>query len=92
MAVGGIALGCTLSGLRIPISEKAKTLGFPFLSAVFELHDGRWEDYVGVITLPAAIGNFVVGVLVPHLLFAVLIWLYLNKNDDKAHQRLSQNV
>jgi hypothetical protein len=67
VAVGGIALGSTLFGFTIHYSPTVKTVGFPFLAAAFELQGAHWVDYLAAFTLPAAIGNFVVGVLTPHL-------------------------
>jgi hypothetical protein len=84
VAVGGVALGSTLFGFTVYASPSVKTVGFPFLAAVFELHDGRWADYVGPLTLPAALGNFAVGVLTPQLILAAVLWAYLRGRQYAA--------
>ena len=84
VAVGGVMLGCTLFGYTAFASATVKTVGFPFLAAVFECHDGRWADYVGAITLPAGVGNFAVGVLTPHVVLAAIAWALLRKRSEAA--------
>ena len=84
VALSGIALGCSLWGYTAQSSPTLKTIGFPFLAGVFELHDGRWEDYVGAITLPAVIGNFAVGMVTPHLILAIVVWACLKGRRHAA--------
>lgn len=71
--VCGICLGgAAVVYIRYPAPD-TRLLGFPFLAAAFErTSDGAWADYVGAITLPATIGNFAVGLLLPHLPLAAL--------------------
>lgn len=54
------------------LDSQTRVVGFPFTAAVFELHDGRWVDYVGAITLPAMAANLVFWVLLFRL---PLMWL-----------------
>lgn len=76
VAVTGLLLGCFLFSVTWPYSATARIVGFPFFSAVWELSDGRWLDFVGPLTFPAAVGNFLVGFLLPHILFAIVVrWL-----------------
>ena len=46
---------------------ETRVLGFPFTSAIFELHDGIWYDHVGVVTVPALIANLVFWLFVPQM-------------------------
>lgn len=71
--VCGICLGvAAVVYIRYPAPD-TRLLGFPFLAAAFErTPGGAWADYVGAITLPATIGNFAVGLLLPHLPLAAL--------------------
>jgi len=69
----GIALGCVLGTYMIQISSVLRTHGFPFFAGCDQLREGRWEDFVGLITFPAIIGNFIVGTLFPQLIFAAVI-------------------
>lgn len=82
--IAGAKLGFTLSGLTTQFSPTTKTVGFPFLSGVLELHDGRWSDYVGPLTLPAAVGNFSIGVLTPQLILGFVLWAYLRRRHNEA--------
>jgi hypothetical protein len=50
--------------------------GLPFFSYAF---DQRGDDYVGVLTIPAVILNFVTGALLPQLLF----WLYTKRRSRR---------
>jgi hypothetical protein len=72
-AVTGIVLGCFLAVIVYPYSPTARIVGFPFMSAVWELSDGKWLDFVGPLTLPAAIGNLIVGFAFPQILFALVV-------------------
>ena len=51
---------------------ETRVLGFPFTSAVFELHDGIWYDYLGAVTIPAMIANVILWALVPQLPITLL--------------------
>jgi hypothetical protein len=73
VTVIGILLGCFLSVVEYPYSPTARIVGFPFVSAVLELSDGRWLDFVGPLTLPAAIGNMAAGYLLPYIVFALVV-------------------
>jgi hypothetical protein len=74
--VAGIVLGfVAVSHSRYP-NPDTRLLGFPFLAAIFERSPtGGWADFVGIRTLPATVGNFMVGLFVPHLPFAGVAWL-----------------
>jgi hypothetical protein len=74
--VSGIVLGfVAVSHSRYPTPE-IRLLGFPFLAAIFERSPtGGWADFVGIRTLPATVGNFMVGLFLPHLPFAGVAWL-----------------
>jgi hypothetical protein len=73
VAVIGIVLGCFLAVVVYPYSPTARIVGFPFMSAIWELSDGKWLDFVGPLTLPAAIGNVVAGFALPQILFALVV-------------------
>jgi hypothetical protein len=73
VAVIGILLGCYLAIVVYRYSPTARIVGFPFMSAIWELSDGKSLDFVGPLTLPAAIGNIFAGVAIPHLLFALSV-------------------
>lgn len=55
------------------LNPNTRVVGFPFTAGVLELHDGRWFDYVGPITAPAMIGNFLFWFLLSRL--PILWWL-----------------
>lgn len=82
--ISGVAIGVILVAFSYYPKPDVRIVGFPFLSAVFELHNGAWVDFVGPITLPSVIGNFVVGLLLPQLFFAALIWRHLRKGEAVA--------
>lgn len=79
--IAGIALGvAAVAYSRYPTPD-SRLLGFPFLAAVFERSpSGGWADFVGLRTLPATIGNFGVGLFLPHLLFAVAVWSTIRRH------------
>ena len=58
-----------------------RVVGVPFMVAFF---DGAGRDYVGPLTLPAAIGNFVVWFLLPQIALALYGW------DKVGSESLSQ--
>ena len=80
--VCGICLGvAAVAHSHYPTPDK-RLVGFPFLAAVFErTPSGAWADYVGPITLPATIGNFAVGLLLPHLPLATWLWFGLKRRS-----------
>jgi formate/nitrite transporter FocA (FNT family) len=47
--------------------------GFPFLSFVFQRRNGQWLDFLGPLTVPALVGNAIVGFLLPFVAVALLI-------------------
>lgn len=75
--IAGVALGSALFKLELLVNPSLRTLGFPFVAGVFELHDGLWVDYVGPLTIPTCALNFLVGVMVAHIPFALALQLYL---------------
>ena len=74
--VVGFLLGiAAVAYSRYPTPD-TRLLGFPFVAAVFERSPtGGWVDFVGPRTYFATIGNFVIGLFLPRLLFATLAWL-----------------
>jgi hypothetical protein len=46
------------------MNPTTRVLGFPFTAAIYELHYWLWVDYVGTITMPALIANFMFWLLV----------------------------
>ena len=76
----GVGLGiAAVAHSRYPTAD-TRLLGFPFLAAVFERSpSGGWADFFGLVTFPATIGNFLVGLLLPHLPFALVAWLCIRK-------------
>ena len=73
--IAGAGLGvAAVAHSRYPTPD-TRFLGFPFPAAMFQRSPrGGWIDFVGVLTLPATIGNFLVGLIFPHLLFAAAVW------------------
>lgn len=73
--IAGLALGiAAVSHSRYPTPD-TRLVGFPFLMAIFERSPtGGWADFVGFLTLPALIGNFAAGLLLPHIPFAAWAW------------------
>ena len=71
-----VALSAGMWGLTFQwhLDSATRVVGFPFTAAVFELHGGRWVDYVGIITLPAMAANFMFWVL----LFRLPLMWYRN--------------
>jgi len=64
----GIIVGGYLSVGLIWQTKTMRFFGAPVTAAVFQLSEnGYWEDYVGPLTVPAAVINFAVGFLLPHL-------------------------
>ena len=55
------------------LDSATRVVGFPFTAAIFELHDGKWFDYVGHITMPALIANFLFWLLLFRL---PLTWFF----------------
>lgn len=82
--VCGICLGvAAVAHSRYPTPDK-RLVGFPFLAAVFErTPSGAWADFVGPRTLVASIGNFAVGLLLPHLPIAVFA-LFAKRQRETA--------
>ena len=74
--VAGVALGVVgISHSSYP-NPDTRLLGFPFVAAEFQRSPtGGWVDFVGIRTVPAALGNFTVGMLLPHVVFAGVLWL-----------------
>lgn len=59
-----------------------RVLGFPFTAAIYEYHDGKWFDYVGHITIPALIANFLFWLL----LFRLPLTSYLQRKTEKPNK------
>ena len=74
--VTGVVLGITaVAYSRYPTSD-IRLLGFPFVAAVFERSpSGGWADFLGARTYPATVGNFFVGLFLPHLFLAAVAWM-----------------
>jgi len=53
----GVLLACGSIFISYPYNEVTRIYGFPFVSAIFEFHGGKWEDFVGPTTGAAVIGN-----------------------------------
>lgn len=51
-----------------PLDERTRVFGFPFASFVLQWNGNGWVDFVGPLTMPAAALNFVVALLLPHVL------------------------
>jgi hypothetical protein len=81
VAVIGLLLGIFLANVIYPSSPTMRIVGFPFMSAIFQLSDGRWLDFVGPLTLPAAFGNMIVGFVVPQILFALVVRRRLSREQ-----------
>jgi hypothetical protein len=60
-------LGAMVFTASWPLDPETRILGFPFTSAVFELHGGIWVDYAGAVTIPAMIANVIFWALLPQL-------------------------
>ena len=79
----GAALGfAAVAHSRYPTPD-VRLLGFPFLAAVFERSpSGGWADFLGARTLPATVGNFVVGLFLPHLFLAAAAWMSMRRTHE----------
>ena len=66
----GVCLGvAAVAHTRYPTPDM-RLLGFPFLAAEFQrAPSGGWVDFVGVRTYLATLGNFAVGLFLPHVVF-----------------------
>jgi len=74
--VCGLTLGIIAIGFSRYPTPNTRLLGLPFVAAVFERSpDGHWADFVGMRTLPATLGNFIVGFVLPHIPFAWVVRL-----------------
>jgi hypothetical protein len=81
----GISLGvAAVTHIRY-LTPDIRLLGFPFLAAEFQrARSGGWVDFVGIQTYIATLGNFAVGLLLPHLIFAGAAWPFLRRRHDVA--------
>jgi hypothetical protein len=75
-----LGLGVWALALQWHLNSTTRVVGFPFTAAVFELHDGSWDDYVGVITLPAMLANLVFWLL---LIRIPLMWYRYSRNASQ---------
>lgn len=66
----GLLLAGIFAGVPYPIAEGARVQGFPIPGAAFEKHDGRWMDFVGVMTMPALFADAAFGLLLPQIILA----------------------
>ena len=80
--LGGVGLGTVLFTLHYHYSPNVRIIGFRFPAAFLELYRGYWDDYAGPLTLPAALGNFLVGVLAPQIILAPLVWVHLRRSCE----------
>ena len=85
LLVVGAGLGVFMFKLELLANPSLRTFGFPFVAGVFELHDGLWTDYVGPLTLPTCIANFLVGLMVVQIPLAFALRLYLWTRTKSAH-------
>jgi len=83
--VTGVALGVgAVAYSRYPTPD-VRLLGFPFLAAVFERSPGGgWADFLGVGTLPATVGNFVVGLFLPQFFIAAAAWMRARRTHESV--------
>ena len=64
----GLVAGGYLSIGLIWQSKTTRFFGAPLTAAVFQRSEnGYWEDYVGPLTVPSMVVNFVVGFFLSHL-------------------------
>lgn len=79
----GIALGVAAVAHSRYLTPDTRLLGFPFLAAEFQRSpSGGWVDFVGARTYVATLGNFAVGLFVPHLIFAAAAWYSVWRRRD----------
>jgi hypothetical protein len=69
----GLALACASAFVRYPLNRDTVVYGFPFTSAIFQRHNGRWADFVGPLTFPAFVANGVFFFLVPQIALDAVI-------------------
>ena len=69
----GLFLIGPVAALRYPLDARTVVYGFPFMSAIFQLRDRVWEDFVGPLTVPAVIDNAVVAFLLPFAVAALFL-------------------
>ena len=63
----GVALAASAVAVVWPYSDRHRIYGFPFPAAIFERTEVGWLDFVGPLTLPALVGDFVVMLLFPQI-------------------------
>lgn len=85
LLVMGVALGVVMFKFELYASPSLRTFGFPFVAGLFELHEGRWIDYVSPLSLFICIGNFVVGLMVVQIPLALGLRLCLLARAKNAH-------
>lgn len=85
IVIAVLSVGAWVVSFQWHLDTATRVVGFPFTAAMYELHDGRWVDYVGAITLPAMAANLVFWVLLFRL---PLLWLrYTRKEPQQARAR-----
>jgi hypothetical protein len=67
-----VILGCICSIALVAFGEyrpsaAERYVGLPFFSFALIKKNGHWRDYLGVLTIPALIGNLFVGFTVPFI-------------------------
>jgi hypothetical protein len=73
--IAGVVLGAVAGVHSSYPDPDTRLLGFPFVAAEFERSPtGGWVDFLGPRTLPAMLGNFSIGMLLPQVLFAGVLW------------------
>jgi hypothetical protein len=73
VVVFGLALACGSAFVRYPLKGDTVVYGFPFMSAIFQRHNGQWADFVGPLTFPAFVANGIFFFLAPQIALDAVI-------------------
>jgi len=63
----GLLFGVSSLFFFYPVDERTVVFGVPFPSYVFQKVGGGWADFVGPLTLPATVLNFLVALWSPRV-------------------------
>ena len=63
----GLVLGFASLFAFYPVDERTVVFGVPFVSYAFQKVGGGWADFVGPLSIPAAVLNFLVALWFPRV-------------------------
>lgn len=63
----GLVLGFASLFVFYPVDERTVVFGVPFPSYAFQKVEGGWADFIGPLSLPATVLNFLVAFWLPRV-------------------------